>query len=177
MLPSIFTFKNNGNWNTYSDINHYIKDEPANIIENLWLGNFGHGIYGPSISKYKFDFIVNLGAHEHENSVENITINLSDYPDVKIKDYFDTTTSVIHEQLEKNKNVYVHCHAGVSRSTTMIIAYLMKYKNMSLESALMLCRKKRPMVNPNSGFMEQLRDYEQELYLNMIPKRIVKNHD
>lgn len=60
------------------------------------------------------------------------------------------------EFIEKNikkTNVLVHCFAGVSRSATAVIAYLMKNKKLSFESALSLCKAKRKVTNPNQGFV------------------------
>lgn len=56
--------------------------------------------------------------------------------------------------------------AGASRSVTIAIAYLMERQNMSMERAVTLVREKRPSTNPNVGFLEQLRHYEQNLQDN-----------
>jgi protein-tyrosine phosphatase len=72
--------------------------------------------------------------------------------------------------LKKNSNgevkwkVLVHCHAGVSRSSTIVISYLMrKYINFSLNDALKFVKSKRPIIKPNKGFMKQLQKYEDKL--------------
>jgi protein-tyrosine phosphatase len=59
--------------------------------------------------------------------------------------------------------VLVHCFAGVSRSTSCVLAYLMKEKKMPFWEALNLVRQRRPIVCPNVGFMRQLQEYEREL--------------
>jgi dual specificity phosphatase 12 len=48
--------------------------------------------------------------------------------------------------------VLVHCYAGVSRSATCVIAFLMQEKNMSFEEAFTFASKKRPVIFPNMGF-------------------------
>ena len=68
----------------------------------------------------------------------------------------------IKEELEKG-NVLVHCMAGVSRSSTITLAYMMKHLDYKLDHALALLRVRRPIASPNSGFMSQLRMYENKL--------------
>ena len=52
--------------------------------------------------------------------------------------------------------VLVHCSAGISRSVTIVIAYLVREKNMDVDEALDFIQTKRPRANPNNGFMSQL---------------------
>ena len=48
----------------------------------------------------------------------------------------------------------VVCTAGRSRSAAVCIAYLIKRKGMTLKDATELVRKARPIIEPNSGFMD-----------------------
>lgn len=57
----------------------------------------------------------------------------------------------------------VHCWAGVSRSTTIVISFLMAEHGMSLNDATEHVRKQRWFINPNPGFKNQLKRYEREL--------------
>lgn len=59
--------------------------------------------------------------------------------------------------------MYVHCFAGVSRSATIVISFLMKKFEWSLNQALTFTKKRRRYIDPNPGFMRQLRKYEREL--------------
>ena len=45
---------------------------------------------------------------------------------------------------------------GKSRSVSVIIAYLKKYYNKTVNEALQFIKEKRPMANPNIGFIKQL---------------------
>ncbi|CAD8194527.1 unnamed protein product [Paramecium pentaurelia] len=72
-----------------------------------------------------------------------------------------------HNYLESSRqytNVLVHCHAGKSRSTAIVVSYLMKKRNLNLEQALIQVKYQRPIVSPNPGFIKQLLLYEQNLY-------------
>jgi protein-tyrosine phosphatase len=56
-------------------------------------------------------------------------------------------------------NVYVHCYAGVSRSVTIVVAYLMNCCKWNLKTALAFVQTKRIVAKPNDGFIEQLKKY------------------
>lgn len=58
----------------------------------------------------------------------------------------------------------VHCVAGVSRSATLVIAYLMKFEYMSLRQAFYHVKAVRPIIRPNPGFWRQLIEYEVKLF-------------
>ena len=65
------------------------------------------------------------------------------------------------EKARKNKcNILVHCYMGKSRSASAIIAYLIKYKKYSFESAVKFLKNLRNIINPNFGFVSQLKEYE-----------------
>lgn len=56
-------------------------------------------------------------------------------------------------------NVFVHCLMGVSRSVTIIVAYLITVTDMQLDKAHDFVRARRFFANPNFGFREQLKRY------------------
>lgn len=60
-------------------------------------------------------------------------------------------------------NVLVHCRQGVSRSASVVLAYLMKTKHLSYDEAFAFVKARRPRVSPNSSFSKQLRQFERRL--------------
>ena len=83
----------------------------------------------------------------------------------KIKTYFNNAIEFIDDALNENSmnKVLVHCTAGISRSTTIVIAYLMKIYGIGYDDAYKYVQSKRSIVKPNAGFVEKLKEFEKEL--------------
>jgi protein tyrosine/serine phosphatase len=76
-----------------------------------------------------------------------------------------TAHVIINRALQKNKKVMVHCKAGISRSATLVIAYLMIENTWQYEKAYEYVKKRRPIIVPNQGFITQLKHLESHLIL------------
>jgi len=61
--------------------------------------------------------------------------------------------------------VLVHCLAGISRSVTVTVAYLMQKLNLSMNDAYDIVKMKKSNISPNFNFMGQLLDFERTLGL------------
>ena len=62
-------------------------------------------------------------------------------------------------KLHRRNNILVHCAAGMSRSASLVIFYIMKEKGWNFDASYKFCKDRRPIVEPNDNFQEQLRDY------------------
>ncbi|XP_042298322.1 dual specificity protein phosphatase 14 [Sceloporus undulatus] len=95
---------------------------------------------------------------------EYYKVPVADMPNAPISLYFDSVADKIQSVARKHGVTLVHCAAGVSRSATLCIAYLMKYQNVSLYEAYNWVKSRRPVIHPNVGFWRQLIEYERELF-------------
>lgn len=95
-------------------------------------------------------------AHLSKARFEYKYIEIQDRADYPIKLHFDSASEFIHKNIKDKKNVLVQCHAGVSRSATIICAYLVKHKNKIPEQALYMVKSKRERTKPNAGFAQQI---------------------
>ncbi|XP_077166894.1 dual specificity protein phosphatase 16 [Paroedura picta] len=81
----------------------------------------------------------------------------------KIFPWLDKSVDFIEKAKASNGRVLVHCLAGISRSATIAIAYIMKRMDMSLDEAYRFVKEKRPTISPNFNFLGQLLDFEKKL--------------
>jgi protein-tyrosine phosphatase len=68
-----------------------------------------------------------------------------------------------HNKKSNNRNVVlVHCAMGRSRSATCVIMYIMKKFGIGYEDTLEFVKSRREVVDPNEGFLRQLREFEEQ---------------
>eukprot|EP00249_Psilotum_nudum_P024868 c29311_g1_i2 orf=484-1389(+) len=94
-------------------------------------------------------------------SLVRMSIPLNDNPDQDILPALRPCLDFINEARRRSGAVLVHCVAGVSRSATVITAYLMKTERLPLTAALESLRQKQRKASPNSGFLRQLKVFEE----------------
>ncbi|GFQ79313.1 hypothetical protein TNCT_451621 [Trichonephila clavata] len=71
-----------------------------------------------------------------------------------------------NEGLKEGKGVLVHCFAGISRSPTIVIAYLMQKLDMTPEEAYFFVEKRKIHISPSLHFIEQLNMHQEALMDN-----------
>ena len=82
--------------------------------------------------------------------------------------YFDEACDFIGKAIgtkkagKLNGKILVHCKEGVSRSASLVLAYLVRDQEMALTEAVNLVRSKREIL-PNQGFLQQLIDFSFKL--------------
>ena len=135
----------------------------SEIIKNkLFLGNYYSATQKEELKKRGVTHILMVGYLLHEffpNDFEYANIEIEDDERENIFRYFYVCINFI----EKSKVCYVHCQAGVSRSASIVIAYVMYNKRLSFEDALKFVKEKRFYIYPNDGFRLQLQDFDRVL--------------
>jgi protein-tyrosine phosphatase len=135
----------------------------TNIIHTIYLGNKHNAHDDVFIKDNNIKYIINITL-DIPNKYNNITYynyNIEDSCDDDIQKYFNDITSIINNN--KNNNILVHCRVGKSRSATVILAYLMKYENMTLKQSLDFVKSKKN-IQPNICFFDNLIKYEYDIY-------------
>jgi len=141
--------------------------KPNLVIENLFLGNAYNARNFYELKKNNIGLIINCSKdipNYFEDEMDYIRVYVEDKLNQCIYKYLDTTITQMHEYLKvnPNKNILIHCFMGSSRSATVIIAYLIKYRKYTRRDALLFLKQKRHLVNINVDFFKQLKRFEEE---------------
>jgi len=141
-------------------------DDCNQILPNLYLGGVDavsdrdtlvqQGVGGVVCCFRELEF----PSSRFHADIEYYRVDVEDVGREPIELFFDEATDFIHSWIKRDKPVVVHCRAGVSRSPSIVLAYLIAHEGFSLLDAFSLACRQRSIVTPNIGFMEKLCEYE-----------------
>ncbi|KAJ6481077.1 protein-tyrosine phosphatase-like protein [Mycena sanguinolenta] len=87
-------------------------------------------------------------------------IDIEDTSSAKLQPHLEAACDYIRTSLRRGENVLVHCQQGVSRSASIVIAYLIRERSISYDAAFDIVRQCRKCIQPNAGFVKTLREWE-----------------
>uniref|UniRef100_A0A8D0N3H8 JNK pathway associated phosphatase n=1 Tax=Sus scrofa TaxID=9823 RepID=A0A8D0N3H8_PIG len=133
------------------------------ILPGLYIGNFKDARDAEQLSKNKVTHILSVhdSARPMLEGVKYLCIPASDSPSQNLTRHFKESIQFIHECRLRGEGCLVHCLAGVSRSVTLVVAYVMTVTDLGWEDALHTVRAGRSCANPNLGFQRQLQEFEE----------------
>jgi len=94
-----------------------------------------------------------------------LQIRVDDLPFAELVAHLPATTSFIRDALSSSSDarVLVHCGEGISRSVSVVAAYLMAQYGWSPNEAVQFIKGKRRVAEPNFGFVQQLHEYARDV--------------
>lgn len=148
-----------------------IKSHADEVWPKLYIGDYDSAENCSELIGRAFTHIVNCAHSPRRGGPDyykgmNITylgIEGRDSPDYDMSANFNKAADFIDKALRGGGKVLVHCHVGVSRSATVVLAFLMLKHNMPLVDAINTVKEGRG-VFPNRGFLRQLIDLQVRLY-------------
>ncbi|KAG0141559.1 hypothetical protein CROQUDRAFT_685151 [Cronartium quercuum f. sp. fusiforme G11] len=150
---------------------------PSRILPFLYLGNLAHASNLGMLRALGITAVVSMGesvggalagagiAHLDVRAVADDGLD-------RISAHLPSTLAFIERARVNGGKVLVHCRVGVSRSATVVIAYVMAHCNVDLAAAYLLVRSRRLniLIQPNLVFMWALRRWEAQLaFINLGP--------
>ncbi|KAM0752407.1 DSPc-domain-containing protein [Meredithblackwellia eburnea MCA 4105] len=128
------------------------------VINGLYIGDYQSSQDDSLLDKLDINAVLVAMRQGYSSNREMLRIEIDDTDQTNIIAHFAATNDFIRANL--HQNILVHCQAGVSRSTTLIAAFLMHDYGLNAEEALEKIRIVRPQIQPTEAFLNQLEMYE-----------------
>ena len=151
---------------------NYLKPYPYTfsaslVYPRLWVGDLTAAFDLPALTAHGITHIVDLvpGISSEFPGIRYLHLPCLDADAFNMTPHFDMTNTFIHDALTSNDDhrVLIHCSVGRSRSVTVAMAYRMFTTPDTTRDILAHVQAKRPIAQPNPGFMAQLRRYRQHV--------------
>ncbi|KAJ8249097.1 hypothetical protein GJAV_G00231140 [Gymnothorax javanicus] len=144
---------------------------PTRILPHLYLGSQKDVLNKDLMAQNGITYVLNASntCPKPDFICEShfMRIPVNDNYCEKLLPWLDKTNDFIDKAKVSNCRVIVHCLAGISRSATIAIAYIMKTMGLSSDDAYRFVKDRRPSISPNFNFLGQLLEFEKDLRLLM----------
>ena len=152
-------------------ISEYYSKHLSEIIPNfLYISSYNATKNLELLEKNKITHIINCAADfcenvfEQENKFTYLSFYLKDHVLENIECIFYECIKFIENVKEKGGRVLVHCIQGISRSVSIVMAYIIFTKKFTYDKAFNLVQSKREISSPNFGFSIQLQNFYTRLF-------------
>ena len=142
--------------------------QASEILPRLYLSDMYTATDPITLSRLGITHVVSVIKdpwYRYPSHIRHMCLPIHDLPSSNIGGYLDSCTAWIQRAMDEDENasVMVHCMWGMSRSASVVIAYMMATQGLSLLKSLTHVKGKRRIVRPNHGFLGQLICYEAKL--------------
>ncbi|KAG6888515.1 hypothetical protein C0995_007758 [Termitomyces sp. Mi166 len=138
-------------------VNEIVKDQ-------IYLGNLSAAQSQATLKRLGTTHILSVCPEYPSTGPNHLTIAVNDSEYDNILIHLPEACNFIETALKNNGKVLVHCAMGISRSATVVAAYLMKTRRMSRSAAIKFIKQRRPKIHPNYGFIKQLEAFAECQY-------------
>lgn len=144
----------------------YDQGGPVEILPFLYLGSAYHASRKDMLDMLGITALINVSANcpnHFEDHYQYKSIPVEDNHKADISSWFNEAIEFIDSVRNKGGRVFVHCQAGISRSATICLAYLMRTNRVKLDEAFEFVKQRRSIISPNFSFMGQLLQFESQV--------------
>ncbi|KAI4890526.1 hypothetical protein NFI96_033322 [Prochilodus magdalenae] len=144
----------------------YDQGDPVEILPFLFLGSAHHSSQRETLERCGITAVLNVSSscpNLFEQELRYMTLKVEDSLAADIRVLFPEAIRFIESVKESGGRVLVHCQAGISRSATICLAYLIHARRVRLEEAFDFVKRRRQVISPNLAFMGQLLQFETDV--------------
>ncbi|XP_015795340.1 dual specificity protein phosphatase 3 isoform X1 [Tetranychus urticae] len=161
-LSDIITAPNGGYYTVptdpYNEVfpNIYVGDGTTalctSLLRRLGITHVLNAAWGKSRS---LNLVNTNESFYRDAGIEFMGIEALDMSTFLLSPHFEAAADFIDKAIITGGKVYVHCRQGISRSATLVLAYLMIKRDFTVQEAVRTVRRERDII-PNEGFLKQL---------------------
>jgi len=139
---------------------------PTEILPTLFLGSKIDSMKDARLRELKITHILSVtsGRQHLVPGCKVMSVPMADNGNSDLHHVIERSLGFIEESQEDENKLLIHCQLGQNRSPTLVIAWLMKNKKMSMHDAYTFVKEKRNIIHPHKLYIEQLREYDKRLY-------------
>ena len=131
----------------------------SKVTNNLYIGNIYQATNLGWLKERGITHIINC-TQEVNNTFPYYFVyhklNLMDTLQQPLYSSLESTHKIIENIISDGGIVLVHCYAGMSRSSSIVIYHLMRSRGWDYQTAYTYLKQRHPPTNPNPGFVRQL---------------------
>ncbi|XP_076005585.1 dual specificity protein phosphatase 2 [Genypterus blacodes] len=144
----------------------YDQGGPVELLPFLFLGSAVHSSRRETLAAAGITAVLNVSSscpNLYEEELLYLRLTVEDNLAADIRACFSTAIAFIDSVKESGGRVLVHCQAGISRSATICLAYVMQAQRVKLDEAFDFVKRRRQVISPNLAFMGQLLQFETDV--------------
>ena len=126
--------------------------------------------------KHKHNFVFDFSPFEtaieymHKELLPQLTITSTLQQAQQASSTVESALEQYYSSVSCNGSIYIHCQHGRSRSTALVLAFLMRHLRISLRDAYTFVKRKRPFIGPHMMLKSALIHYERYLFDHVFPR-------
>ena len=143
--------------------------KPTHIIDNIYLGSAFNASHFDTLNELDIGLIINMTSeisNYHTDKILYKKYPIYDNNNESIKPYLEKIYDQIisYQDINNNKNIFIHCFMGASRSATVVAYYLLRKHGYTVDDAIKFMKEKRNVVNPTMLFYQELNEIQKDSY-------------
>lgn len=148
----------------YKDLYDVLTSYPNHVVDNIFLGNAFNAADYKWLKDNKVTTIVNVTpsiSNYFPDDFVYYNCDVIDLNEASLKGFYERFYNIIENS---TGNIFVHCFAGKSRSAALVLYYLVKKYGWTIEEALDIIKVKRPAININVTFINEIKEISNIAY-------------
>ena len=137
-------------WNRYQEVNK--------VLDGIWISGYEAPRTESFLRENKISAVLNMAIEINDPKTAGVNLFKVGIHDGVLTNVgcFEKAAEIINEARTNNENILVHCAAGISRSVTAVISYLMLYEKMGYGESIKKIREGRPQASPHHLLVRSL---------------------